>query len=268
LEISANLLKMRFDIITIFPHIFDSYFNESILKRAQKKSLIKIKAHDLRDFTSDKHKTVDDKPYGGGPGMIFKVEPIYKAIQKLKSQKSKVKSASQNSKVRQRVILFSAKGKSFTQADARRLSKYSQLILICGRYEGVDERVREHIADEEVSVGNYVLTGGEIPAMIVIDAVSRLIPGVLGKRESLEEESFGMANCKSHIANRKINSISNKRQAVGYLEYLQYTRPENFRGWKAPKVLLSGDHKKIKEWRKNKSKVKIQKLKLQVKIQK
>ena len=237
---------MRFDIITIFPKIFDSYFGESILARAQKKKLIKIQAHDLRKWASDKHRKTDDSPYGGGPGMIFMVEPIYKAVQELKTQNSKLKTTTQKSKVKQRVILFSAKGKTFTQADARRLAKYDQLILICGRYEGVDERVAEHIADEELSVGNYVLTGGEIPAMIVVDSVSRLISGVLGKKESLAEESFGVRPLWRDKSPAKAGSP--------YLEYPQYTRPEKFRGWKVPEVLLGGNHKKIEEWRREKSK--------------
>ena len=202
---------MIFDIITIFPNVFDSYFRESIVKRAQNKKLVKINIHNLRDYTTDKHKTVDDKPYGGGPGMVMMVEPICKAVKKIKG-KSKIK-----------VILFSAKGKKFDQKMAQRFSKLDKLIMICGRYEGVDERVAKHIADEEVSIGDYVLTGGEIPAMIVTDAVTRLIPGVLGKKESLEEIKGS---------------------------YPVYTRPEDFNKLKVPKVLLSGDHKKIKEWRK------------------
>jgi tRNA (guanine37-N1)-methyltransferase len=212
---------MKFDIITIFTKIFDSYFGEGILARARKNNLIRIITHDLRQWTIDNHKSVDDKPYGGGPGMVMMIEPIYKAVKKIKPQ---------NSKLKTRVILFSAKGKLFTQADARRLAKYDQIVMICGRYEGVDERVAEHIVDEELSVGNFVLTGGEIPAMILVDAVSRLVPGVLGKKESLDEESFGEKN---------------------YLEYAQYTRPEKFRKWQVPKVLLSGNHQKIKEWREN-----------------
>jgi tRNA (guanine37-N1)-methyltransferase len=209
---------IKFEIITIFPDIFSSYFNESIISRAQKKSLIKINIHNLRDFTDDKHKTVDDSPYGGGPGMVMKIEPILKAVQ---SSKSKVKN--QKSKV----ILFSTRGKKFDQKMAQRFSKSNQLILICGRYEGIDERVAKHIADEEVSIGDYVLTGGEIPAMIVIDAVSRFIPGVLGKHESLEEIKGS---------------------------YPVYTRPEkiviNKKKRAAPKILLSGNHQKIEKWRK------------------
>jgi tRNA (guanine37-N1)-methyltransferase len=251
---------MRFDIITIFPEIFNSYFNESILKRAQKKKLIKIKAHDLRKFTIDRHKTVDDRPYGGGAGMLLKVEPIYKAVATLKKvqitkSKLQIKSKLQNPKSKRRVVLFSAKGKTMTQADVRRWSKYDQLILICGRYEGIDERVAKHIADEEISVGNYVLTGGEIPAMIVADAVARLVPGVLGKEESLKEESFGVADGKLQIAESK-KSIRHKPLAISYLEYPQYTRPEDFMGWKVPMVLLSGNHGEIKKWREKMSKKK------------
>ena len=202
---------MKFDIITIFPNTFDSYFKESIIKRAQEKHLIKINIHNLRDYTTDKHKTVDDKPYGGGPGMVLMIEPIYKAVKKIKG-KSKAK-----------VILFSAKGKKFDQKMAKRFSKLDKLIMICGHYEGVDERIAKHIADEEISIGDYILTGGEIPGMIVVDAVTRLIPGVLGKKESLEEIKGS---------------------------YPVYTRPEIFNKLKVPKTLLSGDHKKIEEWRK------------------
>jgi tRNA (guanine37-N1)-methyltransferase len=221
---------MRFDIITIFPKIFNSYFNESILKRAQKKRLVEIDVRDLRQWTDDKHKSVDDSPYGGGPGMVLKIEPIFKAVTALKKHKTQTTNSKRKPKTR--VILFSAKGRLFTQADARWLSKYDQIIMICGRYEGVDERVAQYIADEEISVGNFVLTGGEIPAMIVVDAVSRMVKGVLGKETSLKDESF---------------------RRKGYKEYPQYTRPKNFRGWKVPKVLLGGNHKEIEKWRKKMS---------------
>lgn len=243
---------MKFDIITIFPEAFESYFNSSVLARARKKKIIIIRAHNLRRWAKDRHKTVDDRPYGGGPGMVLKVEPIYKAVSSiLKNSKiQKVKNPKRASSAKQlkpktRVILFSAKGKVLTQAEARRLAKYDHLVLICGHYEGVDERVAKNIADEEISIGEYVLTGGEIPAMTLIDAVSRLIPGVLGKKTSLEEESF---------------------IRPGWREYPQYTRPEIFkpapgtqnpkvaRAWRVPKILLSGDHKKIGEWRRLKAK--------------
>ncbi len=215
---------MKFNIITIFPKIFDSYFNESIIKRAQQKGLVEINIHNLRKYTIDLHKTVDDRPYGGGFGMILMIEPIYKAVKDIKKRfKSK------NSKT----ILLSAKGKKFDQKMAMRFSKLDQLIIISGRYEGVDERVAKHIADEEISIGEYVLTGGEVPAMVIVDAVTRLIPGVI-KEGSLKEESF--------------SSILK--------EYPQYTRPEKIKldnkERRVPKILLSGNHKKIEEWKKKK----------------
>jgi len=210
---------IRFDIITIFPEIFDSYFKESIIKRALKKRLLKINVHDLRKWTKDKHKTVDDKPFGGGIGMVMKVEPIFKAVTSLKKSK---------------VILFTPRGKKFNQKMAHRFSELDHLTFICGRYEGVDERVAKKIADEEVSIGDYVLMGGELPAMVVVEAVARLIPGVLGKPELL----------KKRVTKEK-----------GFIEYPQYTRPEVFRNWRVPKVLLSGNHKKIEEWRKKHQRV-------------
>jgi len=233
---------MTFHIITIFPKIFDSYFNESIVKRARENKLVKIKIYNLRDYTTDKHKTVDDTPYGGGAGMVMKVKPIYDCLKAInfqfpisnfqKNPKFKIPKSKKN-----RVILFSAKGKQYTQADAKRLAKYENIILICGRYEGVDERVVKYLADEEISIGDFVLTGGEIPAMAIVDSITRLIPGVLGNKESAKNESFSRA---------------------GYLEYPQYTKPAEFRGWKVPEVLLSGDHKKIENWRKESSKRKTQ----------
>lgn len=223
---------MRFDIITIFPQIFDSYFGESIISRARKNKLVEINVHNLRDWTADKHRTVDDTPYGGGAGMILKVEPVYKAVESIKKIS------------KTRTILFSAKGKKYSQADARRLAKYDNLILICGRYEGVDERVAAHIADEEISIGEYVLTGGEIPAMILVDSITRLIPGVLGNPESLSEESFSFSSNTKHQA------------SDAKLEYPQYTKPEEFQGWKVPEILLSGNHGEIKKWREDRSKKK------------
>jgi len=229
---------MKIDIITIFPNIFDSFLKESLLARAQKKNLLKINVHNLRKWTNDKHKTVDDRPYGGGAGMILKIEPVYKAVRSLISNSKFLISKKRQ---KRRVILLSAKGKTFTQKDARRWAKYNQVILICGRYEGVDERVTKHIADEEISIGNYVLFGGEVPAMVLVEAISRLIPGVVQKEESIRNESFS------------------DREAMTK-EYPQYTRPEDFvpsskfqvqssKSWRVPKVLLSGNHKKIKEWR-------------------
>ncbi|MDP3963068.1 MAG: tRNA (guanosine(37)-N1)-methyltransferase TrmD [bacterium] len=244
----ARSLHLRFDIITIFPSMFDSYLKESILARAQKDRLITIALHDLRDYAADKHHTVDDKPFGGGAGMIMKVEPIFKAIKALRGLKIKDLGLKKSSVVgrRSKVILLSAKGKPFTQEMAKKYAKLNRVIFICGRYEGVDERVAAHIADEEVSIGPYVLTGGELPAMVMIDAISRHVAGVLGNKESLKEESFNekFENFKSKIEN-----------SAKCHEYPQYTRPAVFmprRGvqWKVPAVLLSGDHRKIEEWRK------------------
>ncbi len=234
---------MTFHIITIFPHIFDSYFNEGILKRAQTKKLIKIKIHDLRDFTTDKRRTVDDRPFGGGPGMVLKVEPIYKAVQLIKQKTKNLErkpSASCKSNKKQKTILLSARGKLFNQKMAESFSQLEEMILICGRYEGVDERVAKHIADEEISIGNYILSGGELGAMVIIETVARLIPGVLGNPQSIEE---------------KRNPLSQNHHCLTSVSgYPVYTRPEVFNRWRVPKVLLSGDHKKIEEWRKKHTK--------------
>lgn len=216
---------IKFDIITIFPEIFESYFQESLIKRAQKGRLIKINIHNLRQWAKDRHQTVDDRPFGGGLGMVLKIEPIYKAVQSLKS-----KFKSQKSKI----ILFTPRGKKFNQKMAYKFSKLDHLILICGRYEGVDERVAKHIADQEISMGDYVLMGGELPAMVLVETVARLVPGVLGKPKILKER----------VTKEK-----------GFVEYSQYTRPEVFKKWRVPKVLLSGHHQKIEAWRKKNSKV-------------
>ena len=217
----------RFDIITIFPQLFSDFTNQALLARGIKKKLLTLQTHNLRDWTTDAHKTVDGRPYGGGAGMVLMVEPIAKAVKTVKKGTGKT-----------RVVLLSAKGKQFTQKDAHRLLKYDQLIFICGRYEGVDERVADYIADEELSVGPYVLFGGEIPAMAMIEAIARLIPGVI-KLESLREESHW--------------DVTLKKEAQGKLEYPHYTRPETFvlgkKKLKVPSVLLSGNHAKIKEWR-------------------
>jgi tRNA (guanine37-N1)-methyltransferase len=214
---------MQFHIVTIFPRIFCSYLEESIILRAQKSKIVGVFSHNLRDYTTDKHGKVDNTPYGGGAGMVLQVQPIYacvKNIEKLIAKKSK------NPKTR--IILFSAKGKKYTQRTAERLARYDNLILICGRYEGVDERVARYIADEEVSIGDYVLTGGELPALVVIDSVTRLLSGVLGNDESIKNESHKKKN---------------------YKEYPQYSKPSEFNGWQVPEVLMSGNHGEIKKWR-------------------
>jgi len=222
---------MQFDIITIFPEIFNSYLKESLIARAQKKKLIRIDVHNLRKWTKDRHKTVDDRPYGGGLGMVLKIEPIHRAVNSLIKRKAK--------NAKRKIILFTPRGKKFNQKIAYSLSKLDHLIMICGRYEGVDERVAKNIADMELSIGDYDLMGGELPAMIVIETVARLVSGVLGKPELLKERIT---------------------KGKGFIEYPQYTRPPKFfpkkfrrarpEVWRVPKVLLSGHHKKIEEWRK------------------
>jgi len=221
---------IRFDIITIFPKIFDSYLQESLIKKAQEKKKIVVKIHNLRDFTKDKRKTVDERPFGGGLGMVMKVEPIYRAVSSLKSK---------NKKQKAKIILFTPRGKKFNQQLVHKLSKLDRIIMICGRYEGVDERVAKYIADLELSIGDYDLMGGELAALVVIETIARLIPGVVGKTDFL----------KQRIAPNK-----------GFFEYPQYTQPAVFEPkpgvkWHVPKILLSGHHQKIEEWRKKHGKI-------------
>jgi len=222
---------LRFDILTIFPGMFSCYLDESMMKRAKARKLIDVRIHDLRAWATSKHRQVDDRLFGGGPGMLLKVEPIYRALKELKALKAA-------SKKRPHVVLLSPRGTRFTQRVAERLVKHDRIVFLCGRYEGVDQRVTDHLVDEEISVGDYVLTGGELPAMTVLDAVARLVPGVVGKEASIVEESHS---------------------SEGFIEHPQYTRPERFsprKGvhWDVPEVLLSGDHKKIAEWRKKHAK--------------
>jgi len=209
---------VRIDIITLFPGMFESVLGESMLKRAQAKGLLKVNIHNLRDWTSDNHRTADDKPFGGGPGMVMKVEPVYKALKELKVLRTAKDGA--------RVILLTPQGKKLEQKEVKRIAKYKRLVLICGHYEGVDERIRD-LVDEEISIGDYILTCGELPAMVLIDAAARLIPGVLGHSASAARESF----------------------EDGLLEYPQYTRPAEYMGMKVPEVLMGGNHKKIEKWR-------------------
>lgn len=219
---------MKFDILTIFPESLDSYFNSSILKRAQANKFIEINTHDIRRASVDKRKTVDDTPYGGGPGMVIQIEPVYKTLKKI------YKRQNQNT----RVILMSPQGKSLDQNEVKRLAKYKRLILIAGHYEAIDARV-DNFIDEKISLGNFVLTGGELAAACIVDSVSRLISGVVGKEASVQDESFSEYNHQSEQFN---------------IEYPQYTRPEVFKGFKVPEVLLSGHHGKIKEWRSQQTK--------------
>ena len=225
---------MKIDILTIFPEMFTP-LTESIVRRAQDKGLVEIKIHNLRDWSTDKHKSVDASPYGGGPGMVMRVDVVDRAVHDLKNSKLKKLETEKDSSTalgmtKPRVILMDTKGPIYNQQKAEQLKAEEHLIIIAPHYEGIDHRVHEHIADEVISIGSYVLTGGEIPAMVVVDSMVRLLPGVLGNEESLVEESY---------------------QTEGQIEYPQYTRPEEYNGWKVPEVLLSGHHKKIGEWRKD-----------------
>ena len=209
---------LRFDIVSIFPGMFESPFGDSIIQRAREEGLLDIRLHDLRDYSLNKHRKVDDNPFGGGVGMVMNVEPIARAIAAVKKEVPKT-----------RTILLSPGGKPLDQEKAWELSRLTSLTLVCGRYEGVDERVRLHYVDEEISIGDYVLTGGELPAMVLVEAISRLLPGVLGDPESVVEESFH----------------------GDLLEYPQYTRPRDYEGYKVPEILVSGDPKKIHDWQKS-----------------
>ncbi len=215
---------MKIDVLTLFPAMFAGPLDESILKRAREAGLLDLTIHNLRDWTHDRHKTVDDRPFGGGPGMLLKPEPLFEAVEELKREMT-------------RVILLSPSGRKFEQAIARELTQQEHLILICGSYEGFDERVRAALADDALSIGDYVLTNGALPAMVIVDAVTRLLPGVLGDDESSHDESF----------------------SNGLLEYPQYTRPAEFRGMKVPEVLLSGNHAEIERWRREQAELQTEK---------
>ncbi len=211
---------IRFDILSVFPKMFQTPFDCSLIKKALDKQLIEIHLHDIRSYTLDKHCMTDDYPYGGGGGMVMKVEPVARALDAIVPTRDNA-----------HVVLMTPQGETFKQEIVEELSRYSQIILICGHYEGVDERIREHLVDREISIGDYILTGGELPAMIIVDAVSRLVPEVLGNKESALFDSF----------------------STGLLEGPQYTRPQKYRSWGVPDVILSGDHKKINEWRRKTS---------------
>ena len=237
---------MRFDLITIFPEFFAGPLDHGIVRRAREAGIVQIHVQDLREFTKDRHKTVDDRPFGGGEGMVLKPEPLFEAVEKLlgKSMGDSVQAPALPTETT--VVLLSAAGKLFTQETARRLAKLERIVLICGRYEGVDERVAEHLATEEISVGDYVLSGGELPAAIVLDAVTRLLPGALGNEASTENESFRKLEAEESVS---MAGESHPRKARLLLDYPHYTRPAEFRGWKVPDVLIGGHHAEVAKWR-------------------
>jgi tRNA (guanine37-N1)-methyltransferase len=216
---------MKFEVFTLLPEVFPSYLETSILKRARERNLIDVRVHNIRDYTHDKHHMTDDTPYGGGGGMVMKPDPVFEAIETVLGIHSPPSPPAPESNIP--IILLTPQGRVFNQTIAKELSAHPHIALVCGRYEGIDERIREHLVTDEISIGDYVLTGGEIPALILIDAISRLLPNVLGDPTGAEDDSH----------------------AMGLLEYPHYTRPPEFRGWKAPEVLLSGDHAKIDKWR-------------------
>jgi tRNA (guanine37-N1)-methyltransferase len=237
---------MRFDIITIFPGFFAGVFDHGIVKRALATDLIRIEMHDLRSFTHDRHRTVDDRPFGGGEGMVLKPEPLVDAVESLGlPQKSERDGA------RESVILLSAQGEKFTQATARELAKLGRVVLICGRYEGVDERVNELVCDRELSIGDYVLSGGELGAAVIVDATMRLVPGVLGNEDSSAFESFGHSD--DRFAADPDGPPRSTHGSGGILDYPHYTRPAEFRGLAVPEVLAGGDHAAIRRWRRERA---------------
>jgi tRNA (guanine37-N1)-methyltransferase len=223
---------MIFDVVTIFPEFFAGILEHGVLKRARAGGQAEIRLHDLRNFTDDRHRTVDDRPFGGGPGMVFKPEPLFRAVEMLKAETAGAAFP---------VILLSPQGRLLTQAVAEELARNDRLVLLCGRYEGVDERVAEHLATEELSIGDYVLSGGELAAAVVMEVVTRLLPGVLGNEESSEQDSFAGA------------AGSSASGAHGILDCPHYTRPPEFHGWAVPEVLLSGNHEEIRRWRRRRA---------------
>lgn len=231
---------MRFDIVTIFPEFFAGPLDHGIVRRAREAGLIETCIHDLRDFTHDRHRTVDDRPFGGGEGMVLKPEPLFEAVESLTGEGTTGKTA---------IVLLSAAGRLFRQNAARRFAKLERVMLLCGRYEGVDERVAVHLATDEISVGDFVVSGGELPAAMILDAVTRLIPGALGNEDSAVNESFSVAEedgVSVQLGEADSESASSRS---GILDYPHYTRPQSFRGWDVPEVLIGGNHEEIRRWR-------------------
>jgi tRNA (guanine37-N1)-methyltransferase len=240
---------MRFDIVTIFPEFFSGPLDYGIVRRARETNLIEVRVQDLREFTHDKHRTVDDRPFGGGEGMLLKPEPLFEAVEALAASSQTGDSRADD----MAVVLLSASGRLFNQQIARRLSKLQSIVLLCGRYEGVDERVAEHLATDEISIGDFVMSGGELPAAIVVDAVTRLLPGALGNEASSVHESFNPAEegetADASVRARMLKDLSPRDGAGGILDCPHYTRPAEYRGWGVPDVLIGGNHEEIRRWR-------------------
>ena len=239
---------MRFDLITIFPEFFAGPLDHGIVRRAKEGGIVEVHVQDLREFTKDRHRTVDDRPFGGGEGMVLKPEPLFEAVEKLLGHSVGDSDKTAMAESRTAILLMSAAGRLFSQETARRYAKLERLILICGRYEGVDERVAEHLATEEICVGDYVLSGGELPAAIVVDAVTRLLPGALGNEASTQNESFAISDTPSGAWR-----VASGERCRMLLDYPHYTRPAEYRGWKVPEVLIGGNHAEVAKWRRNKA---------------
>jgi tRNA (guanine37-N1)-methyltransferase len=241
---------MRFDLITIFPEFFAGPLDHGIVRRAKEAGIVQIHVQDLREFTKDRHRTVDDRPFGGGEGMVLKPEPLFEAVEKLLGHSVGDAENRVAPQAGTAVLLMSAAGRLFTQETARRYAKLERLIVICGRYEGVDERVAEHLATEEICVGDYVLSGGELPAAIVVDAVTRLLPGAVGNEASTQNESFSASDERS----AENTGVSEKLpRKSGILDYPHYTRPAEYRGWQVPEILIGGNHAEVAKWRRQKA---------------
>jgi tRNA (guanine37-N1)-methyltransferase len=238
---------MRFDLITIFPEFFTGPLDYGIVRRAREAQLIETHIHDLRSFTHDRHRTVDDRPFGGGEGMVMKPEPLFEAVESLLPPDADSKA--ENLNVRTAVVLLSAAGKLFCQATARRFAQLDRIVLICGRYEGVDERVAQHLATDEISIGDFVLSGGELAAALVLDSVTRLVPGALGNEDSVINESFSASESTLTEPVAEARSHPTRNAPHGILDYPHFTRPPSFRGWDVPEVLLGGNHEEIRKWR-------------------
>jgi tRNA (guanine37-N1)-methyltransferase len=241
---------MRFDLITIFPELFAGPLDFGIVRRARETGLVRVNVQDLREFTKDRHRTVDDRPFGGGEGMVLKPEPLFEAVDSLlgRSVDGATKNGGADSRIA--IVLMSAAGKLFRQETARQFAQLERIIFICGRYEGVDERVAEHLATDEISIGDFVLSGGELPAMMIVDAVTRLIPGALGNEASTQNESFSAAESANHKTG-PADGLSRKASGTSHtlLDFPHYTRPAEYRGWAVPEVLIGGNHAEVAKWR-------------------
>jgi tRNA (guanine37-N1)-methyltransferase len=242
---------MRFDLITIFPEFFAGPLEYGILRRARETGIVEVHVQDLRVFTKDRHRTVDDRPFGGGEGMVLKPEPLFEAVEHLLGAPVGDATDKREFDARTAIVLLSASGKRFDQAMARRFAGLSRMILICGRYEGVDERVAEHLATDEISIGDFVLSGGELPAMLVVDAVTRLLPGSLGNEASSQNESFSVQAGVEEIALQATGELSHVKSPRTLLDFPHYTRPAEYRGWRVPDVLIGGNHAEVAAWRRD-----------------